>query len=103
MRVCVRSVERVWADFESHGKSETKVHNSGRKAMITPEQKEKIIAKIEEQPDVTLNELIEKFDLKITEGGLSKYLKKLDYSFKKRQLIRQRKTGKTSKRNAKNS
>ena len=103
MRVCVRSVERVWADFERHGKSETKVHNCGRKSVITPNQKVKIIAEIKERPDITLNELIEKFSLKITEGGLSKYLKKLGFSFKKRRLILMRKTEKMSNKNAKNS
>ena len=86
MRVCVRSVERVWADFQRAGKSEAKVKNCGRKSSITPSQKAKIIEKIKKTPDVTLNELIEKFDLKITEGGLSKYLKKLDFSHKKNNL-----------------
>jgi transposase len=103
MRVCIRSVERVWADYEACGKSEANVQNCGRKSVITPEQKVKIISTIEEQPDITLNELIERFELAITEGGLSKYLKKLDYSFKKRQLIQQHKTGMMFKKNAKNS
>jgi transposase len=103
MRVCVRTVERVWSDFQATGKSETKVQNCGRKSVITAKQQGKIIAQIKETPDITLLELIEKFTLPITEGGLSKYLKKLGYSFKKRQLILQRKTARMSEKNAKNS
>jgi transposase len=103
MRVCVRTVERIWLDFQTTGKSETKVQNCGRKSVITAKQQGKIIAQIKEIPDITLLELIEKFTLPITEGGLSKYLKKLGYSFKKRQLILQRKTVRMSRKNVKNS
>ena len=103
MRVCVRTIERVWADFQATGKSEAKVKNCGRKSVITTNQKMKIIAQIKETPDITLFELIEKFTLPITAGGLSKYLKKPGYSFKKRQLILQHKTARISKKNAKNS
>jgi transposase len=92
MRVCVRSVERVWSDFEKYGKSEAKVKNCGRKSSISLEQKIKIIEEIEQNSDITLNELIDKFELKITESGLSKYLKALGLSFKKRQPTQQTKT-----------
>ena len=77
MCVCVRTVERVWKDFKTQGKVEANVHNCGRKSVITSEQNKKILEEIKNTPDITLNELIEKYDLKITEGGLSNYLKAL--------------------------
>ena len=102
MCVCVRTVERVWKDFKAQGKVEANVHNCGRKSVITSEQNGKILEEIKNTPDITLNELIEKHDLKITEGGLSNYLKALGLTYKKRALIQQSKTEKTCKKNANN-
>ena len=102
MRVCVRTVERVWKDFQTNGKVKSNVHNCGRKSVITGEQNGKILEEIKKTPDITLNELIEKYDLKITEGGLSKYLKALGLTYKKRVLIQQSKTGLTCKKNVNN-
>ena len=75
----------------------------GRKSAIDEKTMAKIEAKINQTPDVTLLELIDKFKLKVTESALSKKLKKQGYSFKKRQLIRQSKTVPTSKKSANNS
>lgn len=102
MRVCVRTVERVWADFKINGKSESKVHNCGRKSVITFEQKDKIVQQINNTPDITLSELIEKLGLKITEAGLSKYLKKMDFTYKKRRLIQRNKIEKMCKKDGNN-
>lgn len=98
MRVSIRTVGRIWKDYQSHGKTEANVHNCGRKSSITGEQKEIIFKEIENVPDITLNELIEKFELKITEGGLSKYLKKQGLTYKKRQHIQPNKTEKMFKK-----
>ena len=102
MCVCVRSVERVWKDFQTEGKVEANVHNCGRKSVITSEQNVKILEEIKNTPDITLNELIEKYDLKITEGGLSKYLKALGLTYKKKVLIQRNKTELMYKKNASN-
>ena len=102
MCVCVRSVERVWKDFQTEGKVEANVHNCGRKSVITSEQNAKILEEIKNTPDITLNELIEKYDLKITEGGLSKYLKALGLTYKKKVLIQRNKTEPMYKKNASN-
>jgi hypothetical protein len=42
---------------------------------------EQITAKIEQQPAITLNELIEEYNLHLSPAALSKRLKKLDYTF----------------------
>jgi transposase len=43
-----------------------------------------IVEKIKQHPDITLNELLEEFDLKISQAALCKRLKKLGLTFKKR-------------------
>jgi transposase len=102
-RVTVRAVDKIWALFVNGKDYSNKVHNCGRKSVISVEQEAKIIAKIKKTPDITLLELIEKFSLPITESGLSKYLIKRGYSFKKRLLFQQNKNAQMSKKNAQNS
>lgn len=95
----VRSVERVLKMQKETGTIENKIGNCGRKSVISEEQEIKIIYEIKKTPDITLLELIEKLNLQITEGGLSNYLKKRGYSFKKRQHIQQNKTDPMFKKN----
>jgi transposase len=85
-RVCLRTVERILERFKKTGSTDSKIHNCGRKSKISKSAEQKIIGQIEETPDITLNELIEKFDLPLTESGLSVRLKNLGYTFKKRIL-----------------
>lgn len=93
--VSVRSVRRIWKLFTTIGDISSKMSNSGRNPKIPSETVLKIIAKIEEQPDITLLEMIDEFSLDITESGLSKMLKKLDFTFKKRLFIQKSKNAKT--------
>jgi transposase len=52
---------------------------------------DQITAKIDCQPDITLKELLEEFNLQISPAALSKRLTKLDYTFKKRVFIQKNK------------
>lgn len=83
----VRTVERVWSKFKSTGSYAPEPQKSGRKPLVDKEKMKKIVAKINKQPDITINELIEKFDLEISESGLSKKLKKIGLTYKKRHCI----------------
>ena len=86
------TVTKVWALFRSTGSFLPKPRTQGRKPTVTSEIMLEIGAKIEEQPDITLNEIIEEFELGITEGALSRCLKKADLTFKKRLSIRKSKS-----------
>jgi transposase len=97
------AVSQIWGTYQRTKNCELRYGNCGRKSVITTEQEAKIIAKIKKTPDVTLLELIDKFALEITEGGLSKWLKKRGFSFKKRLLIQQSKSAPMSKRREKSS
>jgi len=58
---------------------------------VSQQTMEQITQKIEQQPDITLKELIEEFNLQISPTALSKRLTKLDYTFKKRVFIQKNK------------
>lgn len=90
--VSTRSVRRIWKLFVTIGDISSNMENSGRKSKISTESTLKIIAKIEEQPDITLLELIDEFSLDISESGLSRILKNLDFTFKKRLFIQKNKS-----------
>jgi transposase len=55
----------------------------GRKPKITEEQKAAIIRTVEEQPDITLEEIIEKLNLPIKKSRVSAILLKEKMFFKK--------------------
>lgn len=86
------AVSKIWSEYKKTNNSDLKYANCGRHSEISPEDETKIYAKIEQEPDTTLLEMIEMFALHITESGLSKWLKKRGYSFKKRSRIQQSKT-----------
>ena len=56
---------------------------------------EKVVLKIQEEPDITLQELIDDFDLGISQAALCERLIKLGLSFKKRHSIQTVKSEKT--------
>jgi transposase len=72
-----------------------KPKNSGRKPKITSEIMEKILSKIEKQPDITLNGLIDEFSIHVSEATLSKRLKKSDLTYEKRLFTQKTKNVKT--------
>lgn len=99
--ISVGSVKKIWGQFVHTGDFSAKPY-LGRKSTISPETDKKITDKISENPSTTLKELIEEFDLNITEAGLSKRLKKSGYTFKKRLSIQRRKSEKTLFKSVKN-
>jgi len=94
------TVTKVWALYRQTGSYLPKPRTQGRKPAIDEQTMANIERGIKKTPDMTLGELINEFNLSITEGALSRKLKKRGYSFKKRLLIRQNKTARMLKRNA---
>jgi transposase len=89
-----RTVQRVWKKYKETGSYEPNPLNNGRKPMVSNETMEKVVKKIQEAPDMTLQELIEAFDLGISQAALCKRLIKLGLSFKKRHSTQTGKSGK---------
>jgi len=83
-----RTVQRVWKKYKETGSYEPNPLNNGRKPKVSKETMDKVVLKIQEEPDMTLQELIDEFDLGISQAALCKRLIKLGLSFKKRHFIR---------------
>jgi len=82
--ICKRTITRVYNKYQKTGTYKPEPLNCGRKPKITNQTMDNILTKIKQQPDITLNELIEEFDLKISQAALCKRLIKLGLTFKKR-------------------
>ena len=89
LRVNKRSVERIWKIYKEENRVLPKEHKRGRKPAFDVSMMEKIITKIAEQPDITLEELKAEFKLPISISALSRKLKAKDLSFKKRHYFAQ--------------
>ena len=85
--VCVKTITRVWNKYTTAGSYKPEPQNSGRKPLVSDETMSQILSKIKETPDITLFELIDEFDLSISQMALSKRLKKLGLTYKKRLSI----------------
>ena len=78
------TVTKIWRLYREENTLENKVYKRGRKPAFCSKKMEQIAAKIKEQPDITLEELVERFGLNISISALSRKLKKLNLTFKKR-------------------
>ena len=89
--VTVREISRILHVSESAIYSICRKYGNypGRKPTITEEQKAAIIHTVEEQPDITLEEIIKKLDLPIKKSRVSAILLKEKMFFKKRSRFTQ--------------
>lgn len=83
LNISISTVDKVWKRFKDTGSIEP-IPYKGRKSKITSDQEDNIKATIAEIPDITLDELIEKLSLPLNRSGLSKKIRKMGISFKKR-------------------
>ena len=97
--VSVSTVDKVWRLFQEKG-SFLPTPYTGRKSSIDIETDEKIRATIKENPDITLEELIEELSLPLTPSGLCRKLDRMGLSFKKRRSTLSNKTAPMSPKNA---
>ena len=87
LSVSVRTINRIWNKYLKTGSYDPEPLNNGRKPKVSEETMDRIMLKIKEQPDITLAELIEEFELNISQSALCRRLKKLGLTFKKRHSI----------------
>jgi len=97
-----REVSKIWELYQKQGSIENKYKNCGRKNPDVDNKMDNIIKKIHEQPDITLQEIIDVFNLEISQSALCRRLIKKKLTFKKRLSILQSKTEKMSKKSEKN-
>ena len=87
LRITTKSVQRTWKRYREENTIAPKPHNKGRKPAFCDKKMEQIKAKIAEQPDITLEELVEHFALNISISALSRKLSKAELTFKKRRYF----------------
>jgi len=84
------TVTKIWARYKKTSSLQNSYSNCGRSTVISVAQIVQIKAALAKNPDITLMELIKKFNLPITESGLSRLFKKLGLTCKKGSLCRKR-------------
>jgi transposase len=102
LKISERSVTAIWRLYRETG-SYMPTPYPGRKPILTAIKWEEVITLVKNEPDKTLEEIIEELSLPIRKSRLSLLLIEAGYSFKKRQFIPQSKTAKMSKKSAKSS
>lgn len=83
LQLDINTVKRIWAKYEATGDCSPNPQNSGRKPKVTDEQMQEVFKKIEQSPDVTLEELISELGLPIKKSSLSERIINAGYRFKK--------------------
>jgi transposase len=88
------TITKLWALYRETGSYESRPNPNGRKPALSPLQLEQITKKICEQPDITLQELIDEYDLPVCVSALCRTVNnKLGLSFKKNAARRRAKSG----------
>lgn len=83
--VSEREVYKLVAQMRDTGSVDLQVSKRGRKSVLTEEDLKRIDQELQAQPDITLRELKEKLNLRISESALGKIVRgKLGYSRKKK-------------------
>ena len=85
-KISVNSVNRIIRQKKRTGSCELKTHNCGRKPILTESDLKHISELIDKQPDITINEIIEKLELKATNETVRKAVIKMGYKYKKKSL-----------------
>ena len=86
------TITKLWALYKATGSYEARANPNGRKPALSAEHIRQITQRINEQPDVTLYELIEEYDLPVSVSALCRTVKnKLGFRFKKNSARRRTK------------
>ncbi len=84
--ISINSVNRIMRQKKKTGSYELKTHNSGRKSILSETDLKNISELIDAQPDITINEIIEKLNLKAVNETVRKAVVKMGYVYKKKSL-----------------
>ena len=84
--VDVSSINKLLRQYKKTGSYELRTHERGRKAVLTDDDRKNISALINENPDITINEIIEKLNLKLKNEAVRKAVRKMGYVYKKKTL-----------------
>ncbi len=77
------TVRRLWRRYKTTGSYKPLPLNNGRKPMVSEEKMEQIMQRIKENPDMTLSEIVDEFELNISISALCRRLIKRGLTYKK--------------------
>ncbi len=78
------TVTKLWSLYRATGSYAPRPNPNGRKPKLSPQQLEQITVEIHEQPDITLQELIDKLNLPVCISALCRTIRnKLGFRYKK--------------------
>jgi len=87
LEISVRSVSRIWKLYNETESIQPKKRH-GKKSSLDDAKIQQIQSTVKEQPDITLDELIDKLELPIKKSRLAVILARMNLSFKKRHYLR---------------
>jgi len=87
LNVSRSTITKIWRGYQKTNSYASKPY-MGRKSEIDEETGGKIIREITANPDITHKELIDKLSLPLTESGLSRWLKKINLTYKNRRNLK---------------
>ena len=82
--VCKTTIYNVYNQYKKTGSYEPLPFPGKISSIFDENVNEKILKKVKETPDITQEELIEELGLDVTQSGMSRHMKKLGLSLKKR-------------------
>ena len=77
------TVYRLVERRDQTGSYETRTNLRGRKPVLSEEQRQAIIQLVREEPDITINEIIERLHLNVCDETVRRVLIKEGYTYKK--------------------
>ena len=80
------TVYRLEKQMRETGSVKTRTSQRGRKHALTPEDIQNIDRVVQQEPDITIDEIIDKLDLHVCNETVRKAVMKLGYSYKKKSL-----------------
>ena len=80
------SITKIYKQYQTTKNHQPKPYPRS-KNHLTPKQDQQIKDKIKQTPDITIPELIDELQLDLTQSGLSKHLKTMGLTFKKRRSM----------------
>lgn len=80
------TVYRLEKQMRETGSVKTRTSQRGRKYALTPEDIQNIDRVVQQEPDITIDEIIDKLDLHVCNETIRKAVIKLGYSYKKKSL-----------------
>lgn len=84
--VDVSNINKLIRQYKKTGSYELRTHERGRKPTLSEEDKKNIATLIMENPDITINEIIEKLNLNLKNEAVRKAVRKMGFVRKKKSI-----------------